>query len=783
MSLLLGSETYAVAVTVACYMVGLSAGSILFGALADKNRRLAFNLSIIGFAVFCGLSPLAYQFVDAFARYNSMGMRVLTCFLFMLPATICAGGITPCLIKMGGNIKSPAYIYAANTFGSVSGALLCGYFLIRAFGLSTTVLLAACLILLCYALTLFVRNRNVDNTKTVKANNIVKKLPKYSKIIGIAAIVVYSISGFASMTFEVFQTKMLTLFFRDSAYDFTVILTVFFTGLFIGNVYGGRIATKKDNPLFYFILSQILAGATVIIGLYIVNIMPVISYNIASGATMFEKYGNHSFLMSNILKFGYSALAILLPACLWGMGFPLVNKITAPEEKNTGKMTGFTLGFNTFLCSAGTLLSAFYLVNMLGIRGTILLSGIICTLSGTVLAGIGFNTHIRNTGKQKYALLSAILLSVALGIFLPKWDKFEMSTSFLQPGQNVEGTYKILFYKEDAYGITSVTNFFPTKQKFLTTNRRYCQNTSDLYGPEDHQRLGILPLLIHQNPKDMLAIGLGAGITLRGANEFPGINIDCVEISKSVVEAAKCFGEENKHVLDAKNVNIIIDDGRNYIKNTNKSYDVIVADIFFPASLGSSNVFSRDYYEMCKKRLNTGGIMVQWIPVHQFSPDELKITIKTFASVFKNAQLWYGLIGTSVPVIGIIGSEDNIVIDGLRLSELYGNQNLQNTLSQIALDDKYMLLSHFIANVKDVPLGDDIPINIDDRPILEYLNPEMEINARIYQRAVENLQYASHLKMTAPQIGYYVNVDEKTMEEYNIEILDYIHDIIKQFGY
>ena len=780
MSLILGSETYVVAVTISCYMLGLSAGSILFGIFADKNQRLALNLSIIGFALFCGLSPLIYLFINSFAQYNSSGMRVLTCFLFMLPATICAGGIIPSLVKIGGNIKSPASIYAAYTFGSVAGVLSCGYFLIRNFGLSATTSITACLALFCYILALFVRSRNAENIKPVKNNHIVKKSPIYSKGIGIAVIAVYCVSGFASMTFEVFQTKILTLFFRDSVYDFTVILTVFLIGLFIGNVCGGRIAAKKDNLLFYFALTQILAGASVLLGFYIVNTMPVITYDITSRTIMFEKYGGNSFFMSNMLKFGYSALVILLPACLWGMGFPLVNKITTAGKKSVGKITGLTVGINTFFCSAGTLLSAFYLVNILGIRGTILLSGIVCILSGATLAGIGFNAHIRYIGKLKYILSGTIVLTAALWIFLPGWNKFEMSTSFLRPGQNVEGAYKILFYKEDAYGITGVVDFFPTGQKFLTTNRIYCQNTSDLYGPEDHQRLGILPLLIHQNPKNVLAIGLGAGITLRGANEFPGVDIDCVEISRSVVEAIKCFGEENKHVFDANNVNIIADDGRNYIRNTTKSYDVIIADIFFPASSGSSNVFSRDYYEMCRKRLKPGGIMVQWIPVHQFSRKEFDITVKTFASVFENGRLWFGLIGTSVPVIGIVGSEKAAVIDGLRLSELFGNQNLREALSQMALDNEYMVLSNFIANVKDMALGDDIPINTDDKPVLEYLNPEMESGGPVYHRAVENMRYASYLKKTAPQNGYCININEKLLEEYNLDILDYIRDIFSE---
>ena len=410
-----------------------------------------------------------------------------------------------------------------------------------------------------------------------------------------------------------------------------------------------------------------------------------------------------------------------------------------------------------------------------------MLSGIICILFGTALAAIGFKTHIQIIGKPKYLLLGTIMLAAILWIFLPKWDKFEMSVvSFGDMREN----HKILFYEEDAHGIVSVMDIFApyNSRKILTTNRRFTQSSSNnLFGPGDHQRLGILPLLIHPKAENVLIIGLGAGITLRGANEFPDVKIDCVEISGSVVEAAGYFGKENNYVLDAENVNIIINDGRSVIRNTNKSYDVIIADIFFPATSGSSNVFSREYYEMCKKRLNSGGIMAQWLPMHQLSPKEFDIIVKTFASVFEHNQLWLGLIGSSVPVVGIIGSKEAIVIDGLRLSELYRDQDLRDVLSQIALDDKYMFLSHFIANVKDMPLSNNIPINTDDRPILEFLNPKMELNAPGYERAVKNMYHIFHLKIEKPQNGYYTNIDEKTMSEYNVEILNYIYNVFREF--
>ena len=932
LSLIMGSEAYTVAVVVGCYMIGLSVGSIAFGAFSDRHQGLSLKLSILGFAVLCGISPLIYQLISSSVRSNSLAARVMICFIFVIPVAICAGGVVPSLIKNAYNIarpsvassqesevrsqnktrdtsnangsrekvcnknknfedntltrpsvassqesevrsqnktrdtsnangsrgkicnknkifedntiarssaKSPAYIYAANTLGAVAGALICGYLLIRTLGLTATALLASCLTLFCAALVFIGSARSANSAGSARSNHrtsraVALEPQGYSRIIVAVVIAAYCVSGFASMTFQVFQTKILTLFFRDSVYDFAIILTVYLIGLFAGNMSGGRVATKQRNLLFVFALTQILAGAVVITGLYIVNLMPTFTADLASQTAMFERYGENAFLMSNIIKAGYSAMVVLLPAFLWGMGFPLVNRIALAGEKSVGGTTGFIIGINTLFCSAGPLLSAFWLINFLGVRGLIALSAIMCIVSGAVLAVVVFKKYLRwaapttqngtsgtpspttcflfalttpklltracahnpnGTSRTPspttcflfalrspelliYILPGVVVLSFCLWIFLPGWDRFEMSTSFLEPGQEVEGSYDILYYEEDIYGIISVVDFFPTNQKFLTTNRRFCQNSSDLYGPEDHQRLGILPLLIHQYPNDVLMVGLGAGITLRGANLFPGVTIDCVEISESVVNAARCFGTENNRVLDADNVNIIIDDGRNYVNNAEKRYDVIIADIFFPMSSGSSSLFSLEYYKKCKGLLNRYGLMVQWIPVHQFSKYELDIVIKTFSSVFENCQLWYGLIGKSVPVIGIVGSDARLMIDGARLSELYDDKMLSGALSMIALDDEYMMLSHFITDVKDTAVFcEDIPINTDDRPILEYLNPEN--NVPYYQRLDENIQYVSAYKSIVPLNEYFTNINKQLMEDYNSSILDFISGIFK----
>jgi len=329
-------------------------------------------------------------------------------------------------------------------------------------------------------------------------------------------------------------------------------------------------------------------------------------------------------------------------------------------------------------------------------------------------------------------------------MFLPKWDKLRMSTNILDPNQNVEQLLDLKYYHEDATGITSVSELKPTKQLFLSTGRIYIQNTSDLKGFGDHRRLGFMPLFLHPEPKRVLAVGLGAGITLSGIVGQKIPKIDCVEISEGVIGAAPYFSEVNNHVLEQKNVHIIREDGRNYIATTSVKYDVIIADIFFPMSAGSSDLFTVEYFDQCKKALNPGGIVCQWLPAHQLSLQSMKIILKSFKSVFPHTSIWVGMAGESVPVIGFIGSSEPLAINRTSLSDKFKKLD-QHVLSEIELIEPDELLSFFICADND---SDDFiknaGLNTDNNPVIEFINPLQ--TDTFTKQGEENLQAFINLK-------------------------------------
>lgn len=803
LGLLLGNSTYAVGTVTGCYMVGMAAGEFFIGSRAGRDAGKKQKTVLAGLALVLFLSPVIYRILAAVNSVCALGdspaavravWRIGISMAAMFLPTFLIGGILPVLTVR--RTVSSGMIYAFHSLGAVMGAVLTGFFLIRRLGLSRSTLVGALLTAAAFAVSAAgeksaqsepeQKRRNAENRKSSESRRAfgepeqkrrrTENGRKTAENAGIRrwVLVIYFLSGFTGMAFQVYQTRILTLFFMDSVYDFAVILAVFLAGSCLGNLVSSVWAERSEKPLKIFGGSQAVLGICSLLSLYIVSRLPFWTENVRSQSALYEIYGQNSFLTGIWIKAAYTSAILFVPAFLWGMAYPLTAKLCIDRSPDPGREAGIVLGWNTAGSAAGSLAASYVLVGLLGIQKAVLLNGCLNLAAGCLLLWI--RQDDRRKTKRIWAGISAAAgIAVIAGI--PEWDRFEMSTSFLAPGQDVEGYADIRFYREDAYGITSVVDFLPYEQTYLTTNRLYCQNTSDMNGSEDHRRLGYIPLLLHPNPQKVLVEGLGAGITLRGVQEYGGLEIDCVEISGAVADAAACFQEENGGVLDSSDVTLIIDDARNYLTTADQKYDVIIADIFFPMSSGSSSMFSREYYEVCRAALEPGGIMVQWIPIHQFSERELEITMKTFAQVFPETTVWFGMLGNSVPAAGLVGGNTPLSVSFERLEQLYGGETRMD-LGNTALDDPYMFLSHFVCSLCPEDFPETIAVNTDDRPVLEYMNPQ---NTQTYsERGKANLKKLLERKGTAAEYVIFESPEQKEiLDIYDQEIAEFIKRFIE----
>ena len=164
-----------------------------------------------------------------------------------------------------------------------------------------------------------------------------------------------------------------------------------------------------------------------------------------------------------------------------------------------------------------------------------------------------------------------------------------------------------------------------------------------------HEMLTQVPLLAHPAPRRVLIIGGGDGGILREVAKHQGVeHITMVEIDGSVVEMCKeYFPGHSAGAFDDPRLNLVIDDGMNFVANTTERYDVIISDSTDP--IGPAEVlFSENFYEACHRCLNDNGVMVAQNGTPFLQLDEVKTTASRLSGLFADWHFYLSAVPTYI---------------------------------------------------------------------------------------------------------------------------------------
>ena len=154
--------------------------------------------------------------------------------------------------------------------------------------------------------------------------------------------------------------------------------------------------------------------------------------------------------------------------------------------------------------------------------------------------------------------------------------------------------------------------------------------------------LGHIPALLHPQPRSVLIVGCGAGVTAGSFVPHPSVErIVICDIEPLIPRVVSTyFREENHDVLRDKRVEVVYDDARHFIATTREKFDIITSDPIHPWVKGSAVLYSREYFELCKARLNPGGLVTQWVPFYESDLAVVQSEIATFFSAFPRGTIW-----------------------------------------------------------------------------------------------------------------------------------------------
>jgi spermidine synthase len=755
LTLAFGHTVFSVSVVLAAFMAGLGFGSYLWGHLIDtltsndddngvqEKHSPIMIYAVIEVLIFisCALLSLVFSQFDLFYAWFHQWIpespllfniiKVALAFgLIFIPASF-MGATFPIISKYiitdeKKLLSQVGVLYGLNTLGAVFGCIFTGFVFIAVFGVLETALLASIinLIIGIGAIRIFQEDEggSVKNFKFPKLT-----LPRLSWNRGHSLWMTVSFfSGFTALAYQIIWTRLLVFSIASTVYSFSLMLAVFLLGIVIGSFLVIPIIRKLSNLVTVLILLQASTGLYVLFSVFGMDLLlspPWNGYNLQNPMQAFTRY------------FGDSASLMLVPTILLGMNFPILIRMVSGGFENIGKGTGQVYAFNTLGAIIGSLLAGFVFLPLLKISNSLIFISSLNILTALLLFCTG--EYLTSSVRKG---LTAVFVGVVIFInFSIPQDILQ--SFFLRDGVAQRDTKKLLFFDE---GLTATVSVFednygildPSAKRLVTNG--ISMSASNYIASRYMKLLAHIPILLSEDPENVLVICYGTGQTTGTAGLHPRVgSVDSVELSSSVVKASDVFREENYDAVNNKpKVNIIFQDGRNHLLTTHKFYDVVTGEPPPPRTAFTVNLYTKDYYELIKKRLSKGGIVAQWIPLHSQSGKEIDMHLQTFLDVYPNAMAWLPVANELL----LIGSDEPFNIDYKKLKNRMSDPVIKKAMSEIAIDSPASFLGNiwFLEKqMKSISKGQ--PLITDNHPLIEfYLNYPDVIKTYGLERLVYN---------------------------------------------
>ncbi len=728
LGLVFGHTVLATTTVLVAFMAGLALGSWLLARRAPRLRNLiaAYGWLEVGIGVYCALLPLllaaAAAAYLALARSLALSYGTFTLVQFVLvglallvPTTL-MGGTLPVLAQAltrdpGRLGRTVGALYAINTFGAVAGVAVAGYFLLPAIGNRWSLAAAAAANLVVGALAIgYARFR--PEAAPVPAADVTAPLPLTPE--GRATVLALGVSGAIAMVYEVGWTRALALIIGSSTYAFTAMLLAFLIGIAGGSalyswIRGRRPATPGRFAVLQMAIALATAGAMLVYERLPALFLRGFAHSDAPAAVQ-------------LTQIVVSIAALLLGTLFIGATFPCAVSAAARGAGRAGEDVGRTYAVNTLGAIAGSALVGLVLIPALGLHTSFRVA-VVGNLLLAVALFLGPPRPVRRRRQFAAALAAALVVGAW---FLPPWSRDVLSSGvavYAQQYQRLSWEQfrtravpkQILYYRDGP--TATVTVHQESDNLFLRTNGKTDASTS--YDMVTQLMAGHVPMLLHPTAKQVLVIGLGSGVTAGAIIGYPLERLDLVEIEPSVVEAARFFGAFNANVLDNPKVHVSIADGRNYLLITPRRYDVIVSEPSNPWIGGLASLFTVEMFQHARDRLRPGGVMVQWMQAYALEAEDLKMVIRTFASVFPTTAVWAATPGDFL----LVGSVEPRPLDLRAVQErLAANPAARRLFGPTPEWPDF--LGYFLLGTEDsARLVSAGPLNTDDRLPLEFSAP------------------------------------------------------------
>jgi spermidine synthase len=698
-----GVEVHAVSVALSAFFAGLALGGAVFGRLADRTMRplrlyawLEAGAAMLGLAATLALARAAPLFVALQDRIGPLAW-LLPFALVGLPAFL-MGGTLPALLRAlrptdTSVPRATGLLYAANTAGAVLGTLATPFVLVPALGITLSAVAAGVLGLAVAASALALDRRPAPAPETAPPE---APLPKDARL----ALGLYAIAGGIALGYEVVWSELLVPFLSTRAHAFAVMLATYLAGLALGSFLFARWSRGAARPWRTFGL--LIAGAAAS-AVGVVFLLGEWLPEAQTWAGMWAMRLTGRETIEVMARFAVATFAVVLPPTLFlGAAFPAATRLLAGAA-HVARDVGTVAAVNTAGGIAGSLLTGFVLLPRLGLVRSV---GVLA-VAGAVLGAVAL---WKGGGRRASAV--AIVLAVAALAGLTPRDGLARLWAGKRDG-------RLLFYQEDAGGTVAVLEQAVGGAAFRRLYIQGVSNSGDAPASLRYMRLqALLPVLVHRGqPRSALVVGFGTGITAGALLADPTLERRVVaELLPSVVRAGPLFSGNLGAAADAR-LEVRIGDGRHELLRRSQRYDVITLEPPPPSAAGVVNLYSRDFYELVRSRLEQGGLMAQWWPLPAQNDEDSRSLVRSFLDVFPHASAWT----TELHEVLLVGSMSPLELDGVRIERRWARGEVAARLGEVGIESPAALLATWLTDRAGLEryAGDAPPVT-DDRPRIEH---------------------------------------------------------------
>ncbi|MBW2280594.1 MAG: hypothetical protein JRG82_07595 [Deltaproteobacteria bacterium] len=381
---------------------------------------------------------------------------------------------------------------------------------------------------------------------------------------------------------------------------------------------------------------------------------------------------------------------------------------------------------------AGAVAGGFVLLPWLHLRGAVQAAAWL-ELGGGFAALLLARAVVR--GRVRAASWPAAACAVLAGVTLlvPAWNPLLMSSGmFLYASRLENGSraavieaaihpYELLFYDEGLSSIVTVARGRETGNIWLAHNGKV--DASSHHDLDTQVLLAHLPMLFRPDADRVMVLGLASGMTAGSIALHPAPRqIDLVEIEPLVIDALEFFNDYNHRPLDDPRTRVWLNDARNHLlRMPDGSYDVVTAEPSNPWLSGVASLFTRDFFELGRRKLAKGGVWAQWLHSYGMGWDDLRSLLATFASVYDHVRVFS--VGDSDLIL--VGSAEPLPLDTDRIRRaLVGREAVQDDLILAGIRSPVdVLLRYQFDRDAIVSLTQGVELNTDDNMRIEYAAP------------------------------------------------------------